>query len=108
MRQPLIRLACDNQVSLDVIEKLESHNYEVVFWAKDEDDNTWFSWACEQGADIFISPDWDVTVLANQNGKGSIRLPQGKKRNKALRFLLQKLEEAQSFYVKYKRYPEIV
>jgi len=108
MHQPLIRIACDNQISLDVIEKLEKHNYEVVFWAKDEDDVTWFRWACEQGADVFISPDWDVTVLANQNGKGCIRLPQGKKRNGLLNFLLRRLEEAQSFYMKHGRYPEIV
>lgn len=74
-----MRIAVDNQISGSTINLLENKGHKVVFWARHEHDEWWFLEALDKGADIFISPDWDIVILANQHDVPCIHLPQGLK-----------------------------
>lgn len=74
----MIKIACDNHVSINNIEKLKTIGYTVVFRAWDESDFQWCNNALDKGANVFISCDWDIEFICNQNNVFCIRLPQNK------------------------------
>lgn len=74
-----MKIAVDRQVSDKAITHLEIVGHSVVYKAEHEPDNVWFDNAVFNGAEIFISPDWDIAFLCNKHNKKYIRLKQGLK-----------------------------
>lgn len=88
----MFRIACDNHVSLKVIEELETYGYKVVFRAWDETDWNWCNQAIDLNANVFISCDWDIEFFCNQKNIACIRLPQGKGGNAQRNYIVGQLK----------------
>lgn len=69
-----MRIAVDTQVADAAIDYLENKGFVVVFKAHHEPDNMWFRDALDLGADIFVSPDWDISFLCNSHNVKFIKL----------------------------------
>lgn len=87
-----MKLALDNQVGKTVAKQLEQSGYTVVYHAQDEMDQVWLPRARDKGADVFISPDWDVDFFCNRHNKKCIRLKQGQNKQQTLTYILKNLE----------------
>lgn len=72
-----MKIACDTGVSGAAIEVLRQSGYEVVFWAMEEPDEWWFKEALGLGADVFVSHDWDIILMADERSKERIHLRPG-------------------------------
>lgn len=88
-----MKVAVDNQISKDTIDYLKRNNIDVVFSAKDEHDDIWFESALDLGAEIFISPDFDIDRLCERYNVKYIELPQNLKTHKVNKFIMKKLNE---------------
>ena len=71
-----MKLALDNQVSHNCAKALKLAGHIIVYHARHEHDQLWFKKAIEANAECFISPDWDIDILCNQNNVKCIRLGQ--------------------------------
>jgi hypothetical protein len=69
-------VAVDTQVSKKAVRQIESAGHWVVYIAGEEHDEWWFREALDLDAEVFISPDFDIEILANQYDKKFIRIPQ--------------------------------
>lgn len=56
----VIRLALDNQISRKAAHQLRSMGFQVVYHARNEQDEIWIEAALSNGANIFVSPDLDI------------------------------------------------
>lgn len=72
-------IAVDNQISESAIDYLTDVGLEVIFKAGHEPDHVWFTDAYEMGAQVFVSPDWDISFLCNRYNVKFIKLKQGLK-----------------------------
>lgn len=88
-----MNIAVDRQVSNIAIEYLENIGHYVVYCANHEPDNIWFDSALYKGADLFISPDWDISFLCNKHNKKFIRLKQGLKGIDIGKFIAKKINK---------------
>lgn len=75
-----MKIAVDTQVSDSAIDYLSSRGFKVVFKAYNEPDQIWFRDALDMGAEVFVSPDWDISFLCNQYNVKFIKLKQGLRR----------------------------
>lgn len=103
-----MRVAFDTQVPSATIKAAEGCGHQVVYWAKDEHDEWWFREAMERGADVFVSPDWDIALMANKNGLGFIKLPRGIGKSRLVDFILNRLKVCAKVYSTQGRYPELL
>jgi len=85
-------LACDNGISMTAIKELQARGHEVVYWADDEHDEWWFRAALDAGAEVFISHDWDIVLMADARYKPRIHMKQGIGGARQAAFILRKLE----------------
>lgn len=74
-----MKLACDNSVSRAAIAALAAAGHDTVVWAEDEPDEWWFAEGVAKGAECFISPDWDIALMADNHGFKRVLLPNGVK-----------------------------
>lgn len=88
-----LKIACDNHVSLENIERLKFMGYSVVFRAWHETDWSWCNEALEKGANVFISCDWDIEFFCNTNNASCIRLPQNKGGKAQLNYITNRLKK---------------
>ena len=88
-----MRIAVDNQVGYDAIFYLESKGHEVVLKAGNEPDNIWFIDALDAGAELFISPDWDIAFLCNKHDVKFIQLCQNVRGEKIGKFVINKINQ---------------
>ena len=72
-----MKIACDTGVSRAAIEVLQQHGHEVVYWASTEPDEWWFKDASAKGAEVFVSNDWDIILMADEHGKERVHLRNG-------------------------------
>lgn len=72
----MARLALDNQISRNCAKALQRAGHEVVYHTRHEHDQLWFRRARELGANVFVSPDWDIDLLCNQYDIKCIRIGQ--------------------------------
>lgn len=86
-------IAVDNQVADMAINYLENKGFRVVFKAGHEPDNMWFRDAIDEGAEVFVSPDWDISFLCNQYNVKFIKLKQGLRNIEIGRFIQDRLEK---------------
>lgn len=86
-------IAVDNQVADSAIDYLKDKGFKVVFRARHEPDHEWFQDAMDLGADIFISPDWDISFLCNRYDVKFIQLEQGLKGVGIGKFIEKRIKE---------------
>lgn len=72
-----MKIACDTGVSGAAIDVLKKNGHEIVYWASHEPDEWWFKDANERGAEVFVSHDWDIVLMADEAGKARIHLRNG-------------------------------
>lgn len=87
----MCRVAFDTQLSKAAVRAVEDAGHEVVYWAGSEHDELWFREALDAGAEVFVSPDWDISILANHHNVRCIRLPQRVGGEALVRFILKQL-----------------
>jgi 2-keto-3-deoxy-6-phosphogluconate aldolase len=85
------RIAFDTQVPRQAIQAAESSGHTVVYWAGAEHDELWFRQAMDMGADVFVSPDWDIAILAENHNKKFIRIPQKLGGQELVAFIMKRL-----------------
>jgi hypothetical protein len=71
-----MKIAVDNQISKLNVKQLINRGLEIVYRADDQFDNIWFNEALNFGAEIFVSPDFDIDQLCEKYKVLYIRLPQ--------------------------------
>lgn len=86
-------IAVDNQVSDSAIDFLEEKGMKIVLRARHEPDNMWFMDALDLGAEVFVSPDWDISFLCNAHNVKFIKLKQGLRGLAIGRFILECIEK---------------
>lgn len=74
-----MKLACDNSISGAAIRALRRAGHETVVWAQDEPDEWWFAAGVAKGAECFVSPDWDIVLMADERGIMRVQMPNGVK-----------------------------
>jgi len=86
-------IACDNIISFEDIERLESYGFKTVKWAGQEHDELWFREGIEKGAEVFVSPDYDIGILCNHYNKRWLQIPSGVSRVERYHFVLNNLRK---------------
>jgi hypothetical protein len=94
----MMRVAFDCQISRAAVEATEDAGFQVVYWAGSEHDELWVAEALDLGADVFMSPDYDIEILANRYDREFIRLPQGLGGRRLVDFVTRKLRECKRIY----------
>lgn len=94
----MFKIACDNHVSLKVIDELKAYGYDVVFRAWNESDWEWCNHALSLGANVFVSCDWDIEFFCNQKNVICIRLPQGKSGKSQRNYITDRLKKLKRKY----------
>lgn len=88
-----MNIAVDTQIGFQAIKHLESKGYKVVLRATDEPDHIWFEDALDLGAQVFVSPDWDISFMCNRVGVDFIMLKQGLRDHRIGEFIEKRLKE---------------
>lgn len=91
-----VKVAFDTQVSRRAVEAAQDNGFNVVYWAGHTHDELWFREAMDRGAEVFVSPDWDIAVLANRFDKTFIKLPQNLGKGKLVDFVVNQLVKLRS------------
>lgn len=71
---------------------LEAAGHEVVYWASDEPDEWWFRDALRAGAELFVSPDWDIVLMADERNAARVLLKNGIRGAEQARPVLREIE----------------
>lgn len=87
-----MKLALDCQISFKGAKILNNSGHTVVYHARHEHDQLWVRRAVEKGAEVFISPDWDIDIMCNQLNLYCIKLKQKQKSEDAVQFILKELK----------------
>lgn len=89
-----MKLALDNQVSDKIARILNNSGHTIVYHAGHEHDELWLNLAYQKGAEVYISPDYDVENFAYNNNLEFIRFPQ--KHKNVTQMILNKLKAMES------------
>lgn len=87
-----MNIAVDNQVADVAVSYLKNKGFNVVFRARHEPDNMWFLDALDEGAEVFVSPDWDISFLCNRHDTKFIQLKQGLRGHEIGRFIEERIK----------------
>lgn len=88
-----MKLALDNQIGYEIATQLKKMGHQIVYHARDEHDELWLAKAFKGGAEIFISPDWDVDIFCNKVDRKCIRLPQSVKGHQIFEYIKKGLKK---------------
>lgn len=88
-----MNIAVDTQVSDSAVTYLREKGFNVIFKANREPDEVWFRDALDMGADVFVSPDWDISFLCNRYNVRWIRLKQNLRNLEIGRFIESRLKQ---------------
>ncbi len=103
-----MKVAVDVQISNSAVQIFESSGFKVVYKAHDnEPDAEWFDIAIACGAEIFVSPDTDILVMAGNAGYSYVQLPSQMRASKITYFVLKKLKAIDSIRILYNQNPQI-
>ncbi len=103
-----MRVAVDVQIPDDAIKIFEKNGFTVVYKAHPcEQDADWFDVALDYGAEIFVSPDTDIQVMAGNAGYSYVALPSQLKAVKITDFVLKKLRAIDAIRNIYTKNPQI-
>jgi hypothetical protein len=71
-------------------------------------DSYWFREALDEGAEIFISPDWDIAVMAGNANKAFIQLPQNLGGGRLVEYVVNRVAKIAKVYKLNKTYIEVL
>lgn len=87
----VFKVALDNHLPKTAVDKITDAGFEVVFRAQDEHDELWFSLSVDLGANVFVSRDIDLEIMATNAGLDYVCPPEGVSGDALIDWVIRKL-----------------